>query len=99
MILTRRRTGFIRRAGYQYSTGERGNYASCQRAANAKAEIVVYPDAGHAFNADYQIRATTKPRRKTAGKAMLEWFAQYEGEKALTTAHYDVCWAYEFEPV
>lgn len=24
------------------------------RAANAKAEIVVYPDAGHAFNADYR---------------------------------------------
>ena len=24
------------------------------RAANAKAEIIVYPDAGHAFNADYR---------------------------------------------
>ena len=24
------------------------------RAANAKADIVVYPDAGHAFNADYR---------------------------------------------
>jgi carboxymethylenebutenolidase len=36
------------------------------RAANAKAEIVVYPDAGHAFNADYR-PAITKNQPKMAG--------------------------------
>jgi carboxymethylenebutenolidase len=36
------------------------------RAANAKAEIVVYPDADHAFNADYR-PAITKSQPKTAG--------------------------------
>ncbi|XPE40488.1 dienelactone hydrolase family protein [Shigella flexneri] len=38
------------------------------RAADAKAEIVVYPDAGHAFNADYRPSYHAKSPRKTAGR-------------------------------
>lgn len=45
-------------------------------AANAKAEIIVYPDAGHAFNADY--RASYHAESATDGWArMLAWFKQY----------------------
>jgi carboxymethylenebutenolidase len=45
-------------------------------AANAKAEIIVYPDAGHAFNADY--RASYHAESATDGWArMLAWFTQY----------------------
>ncbi|MGC6389214.1 dienelactone hydrolase family protein [Ewingella sp. S1.OA.A_B6] len=50
------------------------------RAANATAEIVVYPQAGHAFNADY--RASYDPEAAADGwQRMLGWFAQY-GVKA-----------------
>ncbi|MEA1062624.1 dienelactone hydrolase family protein [Erwinia sp. HR93] len=51
------------------------------RAANANAEIVVYPDAGHAFNADY------RPQYHQASAAdgwqrMLAWFRRYgDGKK------------------
>jgi len=46
------------------------------RAANATAEIVVYPDAGHAFNADY--RASYDPEAAADGwQRMLKWFEQY----------------------
>lgn len=40
------------------------------------------------------VRATTKPRRKTAGKECWNGSRSTAG-KRLTTAHYDVCWAYE----
>lgn len=46
------------------------------RAANADAEIIVYPDAGHAFNADYR----TSYHAESAADAwqrMLAWFRQY----------------------
>lgn len=46
------------------------------RAANAHAEIVVYPDAGHAFNADY--RPSYNAEAAADGwQRMLAWFAQY----------------------
>ncbi|RPE01105.1 dienelactone hydrolase family protein [Candidatus Pantoea deserta] len=45
-------------------------------AANAKAEIVVYPDAGHAFNADY--RPSYHAESAQDGWArMLAWFKQF----------------------
>lgn len=50
------------------------------RAANAKAEIVVYPDAGHAFNADYR-PSYHEESAKDGWQRMLEWFAQYGGKK------------------
>ncbi|SFN50676.1 carboxymethylenebutenolidase [Izhakiella capsodis] len=46
------------------------------RAANAKAEIIVYPDAGHAFNADY--RPSYHPSSAQDGwQRMLDWFKQH----------------------
>lgn len=50
------------------------------RAANAKAEIVVYPDAGHAFNADYR-PGYHEESALDGWQRMLEWFAQYGGKK------------------
>lgn len=51
------------------------------RAANAKAEIVVYPDAGHALM-PIIVRATTKPQRKTAGKECWNGSLSTAGKKA-----------------
>lgn len=46
------------------------------RAANATAEIIVYPDAGHAFNADY--RSSYHAESAQDGwQRMLNWFARY----------------------
>jgi len=46
------------------------------RAANADAEIVVYPEADHAFNADY--RPTYHAEAAADGwQRMLDWFAKY----------------------
>lgn len=50
------------------------------RAANAKADIVVYPDAGHAFNADYRA-SYHEESAKDGWQRMLAWFAQYAGKK------------------
>ena len=50
------------------------------RAANAKAEIIVYPDAGHAFNADYR-PSYHEESAKDGWQRMLAWFAQYGGKK------------------
>ena len=52
------------------------------RAANAKAEIIVYPDAGHAFNADYRPSYHAESA-KDGWQRMLEWFKQYGGKKSL----------------
>jgi len=43
------------------------------RAANAKAEIVVYPDAGHAFNADYR-PSYHQESAQDGWQRMLAWF-------------------------
>jgi carboxymethylenebutenolidase len=51
------------------------------RAANAKAEIVVYPDAGHAFNADYR-PSYHEESAKDGWQRMLAWFSQYGDKKA-----------------
>lgn len=46
------------------------------RAANAEAEIVVYPEAGHAFNADY--RPSYHAASAQGGwQRMLAWFARF----------------------
>lgn len=45
-------------------------------AANARAEIVVYPDAGHAFNADYRPGYHAESARD-GWQRMLAWFKQY----------------------
>jgi carboxymethylenebutenolidase len=51
------------------------------RAANAKAEIVVYPEAGHAFNADY--RPSYHEESAADGwQRMLSWFRQYGAKKS-----------------
>ena len=52
------------------------------RAANAKAEIIVYPDAGHAFNADYR-PSYHVASAEDGWQRMLEWFKQYGGKKSL----------------
>jgi len=46
------------------------------RAANKPSEIVVYPDAGHAFNADYRPEYR-KEAAEDGWKRMLEWFKKY----------------------
>lgn len=46
------------------------------RAANAKSEIVVYPEAGHAFNADYR-PSYHEESAKDGWQRMLAWFRQY----------------------
>lgn len=50
------------------------------RAANATAEIVVYPEADHAFNADYRA-SYHEESAKDGWQRMLAWFAQYGGKK------------------
>ncbi|MGS4682244.1 dienelactone hydrolase family protein [Enterobacter soli] len=50
------------------------------RAANAKAEIVVYPDAGHAFNADYR-PSYHEESAKDGWQRMLAWFRLYGAKK------------------
>lgn len=50
------------------------------RAANAKAEIVVYPEAGHAFNADYR-PSYHEESAKDGWQRMLAWFRQYGAKK------------------
>jgi carboxymethylenebutenolidase len=46
------------------------------KAAGNPSEIVVYPDAGHAFNADYRPSYRQGPA-EDAWKRMLEWFRRY----------------------
>ncbi len=46
------------------------------RAANANAEIVVYPEAGHAFLADYR-ESYHQASAEDGWQRMLEWFARY----------------------
>lgn len=50
------------------------------RAANATAEIVVYPGAGHAFNADYRPSYHAESA-KDGWQRMLTWFQQYGAKK------------------
>lgn len=50
------------------------------RAANANAEIVVYPDAGHAFNADYR-PSYHKESAEDGWQRMLAWFERYGAGK------------------
>lgn len=45
-------------------------------AANAKSDIVVYPEAGHAFNADYR-PSYHQESAKDGWQRMLTWFRQY----------------------
>jgi hypothetical protein len=52
------------------------------RAANATAEIVVYPEADHAFNADYRA-SYHEESAKDGWQRMLAWFAQYGGKRVI----------------
>ncbi|HXQ42776.1 MAG TPA: dienelactone hydrolase family protein [Candidatus Udaeobacter sp.] len=53
-----------------------GAMQAALKAANKPSEIVVYPDAGHGFNADY--RPSYRPvDAKDAWQKMLAWFAQH----------------------
>ena len=56
------------------------------RAANATAEIVVYPEADHAFNADYRA-SYHEESAKDGWQRMLARFAQYGGKKANRPKH------------
>ncbi|PWC19832.1 carboxymethylenebutenolidase [Brenneria roseae subsp. roseae] len=47
------------------------------RAANADAEIIVYPDAGHAFHADYRPNYHAESAQD-GWQRMLAWFKKYE---------------------
>lgn len=49
--------------------------------ANATADIIVYPEAGHAFNADYR-PSYHEASAKDGWQKMLAWFARYVGKKA-----------------
>ncbi|MBV7407086.1 dienelactone hydrolase family protein [Enterobacter sp. ENT03] len=51
------------------------------RAANATAEIVVYPDAGHAFNADYRPSYHAESAQD-GWQRMLTWFERYGAKKS-----------------
>lgn len=51
------------------------------RAANATAEIVVYPGAGHAFNADYR-PSYHQESAQDGWQRMLAWFSQYGAKKS-----------------
>ena len=46
------------------------------RAGNASAEIIIYPEAGHAFNADYR-PSYHEESAKDGWQRMLEWFTRY----------------------
>ncbi len=46
------------------------------KAAGNKSEIIVYPDAGHAFNADYR-PSYNKAAAEDAWSRMLDWFRKY----------------------
>ncbi|HKN04654.1 MAG TPA: dienelactone hydrolase family protein [Buttiauxella sp.] len=50
------------------------------RAANANAEIIVYPEAGHAFNADYR-PSYHEESAKDGWQRMLAWFERYDLKK------------------
>ncbi len=52
------------------------------RAANATAEIVVYPEADHAFNADYRA-SYHEESAKDGWQRMLARFAQYGGKRVI----------------
>lgn len=56
------------------------NMRQALRAANATAEIIVYPDAGHAFNADYRPSYHAESA-KDGWQRMLDWFARHAGQK------------------
>jgi carboxymethylenebutenolidase len=49
---------------------------SALKAAGSKSEIIVYPDAGHGFNADYR-PSYHRESAQNAWKRMLEWFREH----------------------
>jgi carboxymethylenebutenolidase len=53
-----------------------GQMRAALKAAGNPSEIVVYPDAGHAFNADYRPSYRQGPA-EDGWKKMLEWFKRY----------------------
>ncbi|HXN47450.1 MAG TPA: dienelactone hydrolase family protein [Bryobacteraceae bacterium] len=53
-----------------------GQMRAALKAAGNPSEIIVYPDAGHAFNADYRPSYRQGPA-EDGWKKMLEWFKRY----------------------
>ena len=53
-----------------------GQMRAALKAAGNPSEIIVYPDAGHAFNADYRPSYSQGPA-EDGWKRMLEWFKRY----------------------
>ena len=47
------------------------------KAAGTPAEVVVYPEAGHAFHADFRADSFRKADAEDGWKRMLEWFRKY----------------------
>jgi carboxymethylenebutenolidase len=64
------------------TASRRTRWKRCVRrcGANATAEIVVYPHADHAFNADYRA-SYHEESAKDGWQRMLAWFAQYGGKR------------------
>ncbi len=56
--------------------GVEGFFAAL-KAAGTPAELVVYPEAGHAFHADVRADSYRKADAEDAWKRMLAWFARY----------------------
>ena len=47
------------------------------KAAGTPSELVVYPDAGHGFSADFRPDNYRKADSENAWKRMLDWFRKY----------------------
>lgn len=52
-------------------------YFAALKAAGTPAELVMYPDAGHGFHADFRPDNYRKADAEDAWKRMLEWFRKY----------------------
>ncbi|MBK9675578.1 MAG: dienelactone hydrolase family protein [Betaproteobacteria bacterium] len=52
-------------------------YFAALKAAGTPAELVVYPDAGHGFHADFRADNYRKADAEDAWKRMLAWFARH----------------------
>ena len=52
-------------------------YFAALKAAGTPAELVVYPDAGHGFHADFRADNYRKADAEDAWKRMLDWFRKY----------------------
>ena len=67
----------VRRPGRVDSVGDvRGRGGASAKAAGKTVEIVIYPDAGHGFHADYRPSYNCS-RAEDGWRRMLAWFGRY----------------------